>query len=182
MMRIVSVAGFLLLSMVTVTASAGEVEAVTALKADIEEVRTLGKVVPVDGVTSAGQPDEEAFRVFADSGYTTVIDIRTEGEDRGLDEPAVVEKLGMKYVLLPVGRSDINVEKARELDALIKAEDGPVLVHCGSANRVGALFALSLFDRTGDAEAALATGKEAGLTGLEDRVREVIQMQTEGQD
>jgi uncharacterized protein (TIGR01244 family) len=148
--------------------------AVSSLKVDLGAVVESGAVSPVNGITSAGQPNAEAFKVFAESGYAAVIDIRTEGEDRGLDEPAVVESLGMKYIQLPVGGADITIEKARELDQLLSQYDEPVLVHCGSANRVGALLALSVFDKTGDAELALETGRAGGMTRLEGKVKQVI--------
>ena len=83
----------------------------SSLKVDLAAVARTGKVVPVDGITSAGQPDAEQFKVFADNGYMAVIDLRTAGESRGLDEPAVVEGLGMKYVSLPIGRDDITMER-----------------------------------------------------------------------
>lgn len=161
----------------TAIAIAGEADpsAVTSLKVDLDAVVALGEVVPVDGITSAGQPDEAGFRVFAEKGYVAVIDIRTEGEDRGLDEPAIVTELGMEYVLFPVGRSDITFERAEELAALLEQHDGPVLVHCASGNRVGALLALQAFSETGDAELALETGRAGGMTRLEGTVQELIE-------
>jgi len=89
------------------------------LKADLDRVVAEGVATPVDGMTASAQPDEAALRVFADSGYAAVIDLRTPGEDRGIDEKAVVEGLGMNYVSLPVGRDDITFEKAAELDELL---------------------------------------------------------------
>ncbi len=156
-------------------ADKGGSEAVSSLHVDLEAVAAAGVVEPVDGITSAGQPNEAQFKVFAENGYRTVIDIRTEGEDRGLDEPAVLEALGMEYVTLPIGRDDITIDKARELGALLEGRDGPVLVHCGSGNRVGALLALRKFDETGDAELALETGRAGGMKSLEGAVREVIE-------
>jgi uncharacterized protein (TIGR01244 family) len=149
-------------------------EAPNSVKVDLADVVAQGKVSPVDGITSAGQPDEAAFSVFAENGYVAVIDMRTAGEERGLDEVATVEGLGMKYVPFPISRSDISLETAAELDALLKQYDGPVLLHCASANRVGALLALREFLDTGDAEQALATGREGGMTSLESSVKEVI--------
>ena len=58
--------------------------AVSTLKADLDVVVEQRRVTPVDGVTTAGQPDAEAFKVFADAGYVAVIDIRTAGEDLSL--------------------------------------------------------------------------------------------------
>lgn len=154
-------------------ACAGD-DAVTTLKADVAAVVKRGKVEPVEGLTTAGQPDEAAFRVFADNGYAVVIDLRTAGEDRGLDEPAVVEGLGMEYVSMPIDGDGITFEKARQLDALLDSYDEPVLLHCGSSNRVGALLALSVYDETGDAEQALELGRAAGMKSLEKTVRELI--------
>ena len=148
---------------------------VSSLKADLDAVVELGKVKPVDGITTAGQPNAEALKVFADAGYVAVIDIRTAGEDRGLDEAVVVQGLGMDYVQLPIGGDDITFEKAEKLQQLIDLYDEPVLVHCASANRVGALFALSTYRETGDFDKALEAGREAGLTRLEGTVRKVLE-------
>lgn len=167
-----------LLAVVLLAASgcAGEMEVTPAspLKVDLDDVVTTGSVQPVDGITAAGQPDEAALRVFAESGYAAVIDLRTAGESRGMDEPAVVEGLGMDYVSLPIGRDGISFENAKSLDALIRGYEGPVLVHCGSSNRVGALLALRASLDGADDEAALEIGKAGGLKSLEGRVVEVL--------
>jgi uncharacterized protein (TIGR01244 family) len=165
---------FLALSACTGVANEDGAAGVSSLKVDLAAVASTGKVVPVDGITSAGQPDADQFKVFADNGYAAVIDLRTPGESRGLDEPAVVEGLGMDYLTLPVGSDDITMEKARELGELIDRFDGPVLVHCASANRVGALLALRTYDETGDAEMSLETGRAGGLKSLEGAVREAM--------
>jgi protein tyrosine phosphatase (PTP) superfamily phosphohydrolase (DUF442 family) len=151
-----------------------DLSAVSRLKVDLGAVVKLGDVRPVDGVTAAGQPDEVGLKVFADKGYAAVIDLRSDSEDRGLDEPSVVEGLGMDYISLPVAGDGITFENARELDRLIKSYNEPVLVHCASSNRVGALLALSAFEETGDAALALEKGKAGGLKGLEGKVRELI--------
>jgi uncharacterized protein (TIGR01244 family) len=149
-------------------------ESANPLLADLAAVVKSGKIEPVDGLTTAGQPDEAAFRVFADNGYRVVIDLRTEGEDRGLDEPAVVRALGMEYILMPIGRGDITFEKARELGELLDEFDEPVLLHCASSNRVGALLALDAYAETGDAHLALEEGRAAGMKSLEGIVRGLI--------
>ncbi len=164
----------IMLSAACATANDEDLGAVSSLKVDLDAVVELGEVHPVDGVTSAGQPDEAGFSVFAEEGYVAVIDIRTEGEDRGLDEPSVVADLGMEYVSMPIGRDDITIEKAEELGSLLAHYDEPVLVHCGSANRVGALFALKAFSDTGDADLALEVGRAGGMTRLEGTVKEVM--------
>ncbi len=148
--------------------------AVRSLKVDLDAVVDLGEVHPVDGVTTAGQPDEASFAVFAEEGYAAVIDLRTTGEDRGIDEPEVVEGLGMDYINLPIGRDGITFANAKALKELMDGYGEPVLVHCRSANRVGALFALGAYKETGDVEQALEAGRAAGLTRMEPTVRKVL--------
>lgn len=152
-----------------------------SLHVEIAAVKAAGYVRPVDGVTSAGQPDHEALTVFADSGYTAVIDLRGATESRGFDEAEVVEALGMSYLPLPIsGTAAINFENAAELQRLIEAQQGPVLIHCGSGNRVGALLALAEALDGADDDDAIAAGKDGGLTRLEPVVRQ--RLAERGQD
>lgn len=145
------------------------------LKVDLQAVVASGDVHPVNGISAAGQPDADAFKVFADRGYAAVIDLRAEHEPRGLDEQAVVEGLGMDYVLMPiVDTAAINFENAQRLDEVLKQYDGPVLIHCGSSNRVGALLALRESLNGADDASALQAGRDGGLTGLERRVIEIL--------
>jgi len=155
-------------------ADAALADAATSIHVDVDKVAAIGEVLPVDGITSAGQPDEAALRVFADSGYVAVIDMRGPDEDRGLDdEQGLIEALGMDYVAFPiVGKEAINIETARKLDEVLHGIEGPVLVHCGSGNRVGAMLALRHSLNGADDDAAIAYGKDAGLTRLVDVVRE----------
>jgi uncharacterized protein (TIGR01244 family) len=145
---------------------------VTSLKVDLKQVVQLGTVSPVDGITAAGQPDRAALEVFADSGYATVIDMRAADEDRGFEEAAFIEELGLHYVAFPIASEDaISFASAKKLDELLQQYPGPVLVHCASGNRVGALLALRASLDGADDEQALKLGREGGLTRLEDLVR-----------
>lgn len=151
-------------------------EAGPGVHVDIDKVVEAGKVEPVNGITSAGQPDEAALEVFAESGYAVVIDMRGPEEDRGVDDwPGAVEARGMRYVPFPIASQDqISFESAEKLDELLHGVDRPVLIHCGSGNRVGALLALRESLHGASDEEALAYGREAGLTRLEPRVRDVL--------
>ncbi len=137
------------------------------LLADIGAILVANAVHPVEGITAAGQPNHAAFGVFAASGYTTVIDMRGPTENRGLDEPSVIAALGMDYVPFPITIAEnISFENATKLEQLIKEADGPVLVHCASSDRVGALLALRSSLAGADDATAIAHGIEAGLTSL----------------
>ena len=143
-----------------------------SIHVDIAAIETSNDLQPIDGITSSGQPDSEEFELVAEAGYVAVVDLRGENEDRGLDEEAVLEELGLDYVQLPLSSPDaISMENAAVLDQILSDYDGPVLVHCGSGNRVGALLALRQSMLGADDDDALAYGKSAGLTGLEPVVR-----------
>lgn len=128
----------------------------------------------LDGnVLSAGQPDAAQFRALRDAGYTMVVNLRADTECPDFDERGVVEGLGMAYRQIPVnGAAGMTAANARALQAAIAAADGaPVLVHCGSGNRVGGLLAVAAWLDGADPETALAAGKRTGLVGLEPELR-----------
>lgn len=130
---------------------------------------------PIEGVLTGGQPTADQLEVLAELGYGTVVNMRGLDE-KGTTNPAAVEALGMTYVSIPVtGAADVNEANARRLGEILAETDQPVVVHCASSNRVGALFALKAFyvDQASP-EDALALGKEAGLTRLEPVVRQQL--------
>ena len=123
-----------------------------------------------------GQPTREELQQARDAGCTTVINLRMPGEFVEYDESAVVAELGMRYVHIPVGGADgVTAAAARKFaDALRAAGDCKVIAHCASANRVGALLAIAAWQDGEAPDRAVALGKQAGLAGLEPRVREVM--------
>jgi uncharacterized protein (TIGR01244 family) len=130
---------------------------------------------PLPGITTAGQPSADAIAAAAKAGVKTVIDLRGANEDRGMDEKATVEKLGMSYVTLPVeGANGVTFGNAKTLDQLLKDAPGPVLIHCASGNRVGALLALRAEMNGTKADDALALGVASGLTGLKPAVQQKL--------
>lgn len=139
---------------------------------DIDAAQSSADLAAVDGIRSAGQPDAEAFALAAEAGYAVVIDLRGEQENRGLDETAVLDELGLEYVEFPLtSPDDISFENAARLDEILAGYSEPVLLHCGSANRVGALLALRESLHGASDDAAVEYGRDAGMTGLEPVVR-----------
>jgi uncharacterized protein (TIGR01244 family) len=129
----------------------------------------------VKGVTTAGQPSADALSAIAAQGYKTVIDLRPQSEDHGFDEKKTVETLGMSYVSLPVaGAAGVTYANATTLDKLLRDAPKPVLVHCSTSNRVGALLALRAKLGGADDKAALDTGVASGLAGLKPAVEQKL--------
>lgn len=141
------------------------------------EAAIWGLHQPRPGLYTAGQPDSTSWQVAAGNGITTVINLRPVAEMGDRDEAAEVAAAGMEYHQLPVaGADDITMDNAIELRRLVDQASGPVLVHCASGNRVGALLALGEVESGAVAAGqALAFGRSAGLGSLEPRVREVIE-------
>jgi uncharacterized protein (TIGR01244 family) len=132
---------------------------------------------PAPSVLTGGQPTRAQLEEAAGAGYKTVVNLRTLSEDGAWDEREFVTQLGMRFVHLPVsGARDVNRKNAAALREILRdAEAQPVLVHCASGNRIGALFAVgaSLFDGA-TVDNALELGRDAGLTRLEPATREYL--------
>jgi uncharacterized protein (TIGR01244 family) len=144
----------------------------------VDQIEKNPGTLPSDGFVASGQPNEAVLKSFADAGYGTIVDLRMPDEDRGLDEKTVIEGLGMTYVTLPIGSAeDLSFENAAKLDAIMSGLEQPAVLHCGSGNRVGALIALRAKANGASDEDALAAGKAAGMTRLEDVVRKKLGME-----
>ena len=164
-------------SSVQALAAAVIMSTVVSLGCAQEAPPAAGAAAYIQGVTGHGQPNEQTLEQINAAGYAAVIDLRGPEENRGLaDERATVEGLGMSYIPLPiVGEGAINFDNANELDQLLAQFDKPVFVHCGSGNRAGALLALRARLNGADDETAVEAGRETGLAGLEDVVRQRLQ-------
>lgn len=124
--------------------------------------------VPAEGVLSGGQPSDPQFRAAREAGYQTVINMRDFGEPGVAEAAKALPEMGFTYHHLPVaGPMGITVENAKAFARLLDEAEKPVLVHCGSGNRVGALAAMAAFHVDGkSADEAMAIGKAWGMTGL----------------
>jgi uncharacterized protein (TIGR01244 family) len=141
-----------------------------------------GARIPMDGVLSGGQPSREQIEAAGASGFGTVINLRVEKEEGFEWEAETVENLGMRYISIPVaGSRGLTVENVRRLDAALSesAKAGPVLLHCASGNRIGAMLALrAAWLHDVDTEAAIAFGRANGMTRLESIVRELLESES----
>lgn len=88
-----------------------------------------------------GQPSAEEFADAKKRGIRVVISLREKGEI-DWDEAAVVEKLGLQFHSLgfrsPESLTDDIFDQSLKL--LAASEESPVMMHCASANRVGAIW------------------------------------------
>jgi uncharacterized protein (TIGR01244 family) len=123
---------------------------------------------PEPGLLAAGQPTAEDLAEVAAAGYKTVLDLRAPAEDRGFDEPALVRELGLAYVNLPFVSAELDLATLERFRELLLTAERPVLVHCGTSNRVGAaLFAHWVLDGKLDLATARERATAAGLKSPE---------------
>ncbi|MDX2182404.1 MAG: sulfur transferase domain-containing protein [Gemmatimonadaceae bacterium] len=119
---------------------------------------------PLPNVVTGGQPTAAELAALATAGVKTVLDLRLPNEPRGFDEPSAVEAAGMQYVPVPVQGMVPDESFAAARRVLQQAGTAPVLFHCASANRVGALLLPHLMlDHGLDQAAALAVAQRVGL-------------------
>ena len=123
-----------------------------------------------DDVFLAGPPTERGLREAKARGVTTVVNLRTPEEMQRsvkFDEPALVSKLGMTYVSIPV-RGDAaypySPEALKKFVEAVRATKGDVLLHCTIGWRASHLWAAYLIHERGiPVDAALANARAINL-------------------
>lgn len=127
---------------------------------EIHQIHRLGKV------WLAGQPSEADFKLAKEKeGLKTVINLR-ESAELEFDEAKLLKELGINYHHFPFRSpstlKDEVFDNARKV--LNDKQNKPVMMHCASANRVGAIWlAHRVLDEQVPYEQALAEAKKVGL-------------------
>lgn len=161
--------GSLLISLLAACATTNDLDIAAIRNAEITNFRA-----PAGEVLASGQPTVSQLGIAARSGVKHVINLRTPQEEVDFNEAEVVESLGMEYHSIPIaGGAGVTAENAASLQQLLNRLDGePVLVHCASSNRVGALMALSAHADGASVEGAIAEGERWGMTS--ERLQELV--------
>ncbi len=115
-------------------------------------------------VLAAGQPTAAQMKRLAEAGYNTDIDLRRPSEERGFEEPQVAKQEGLTYVNIPVSLELLDRATIERFIRVFADAKRPVVVHCASSNRVGALYYAYLVEHKGMAPAkAMPLALKAGL-------------------
>jgi uncharacterized protein (TIGR01244 family) len=132
----------------------------------IEGVRNYTKIDATIGC--AGATDAKALASIAKLGYKAVLNLREATESGvNIDESrAAAETAGLKYIHLPFKGSEPDPKVADEfLKVVADTTNQPLFIHCGSANRVGAMWLIKrmVVDKWTE-ERAVAEAKAIGLS------------------
>ncbi|MBW8874076.1 MAG: hypothetical protein JF614_03870 [Acidobacteria bacterium] len=124
--------------------------------------------LPEPGFLLAGQPTGEQIQLLAEDGYKTIFDLRTPDEPRGFDEVEAARQNGLVYVNYPINPATLQRSTIDGFLFSLKKAKKPVLIHCSTSSRVGALwYAWLVLEKGKTPAAALAQAKAAGLRSPE---------------
>lgn len=136
------------------------------------------KCYPQAGVYCGGRPGQEQLDQAKTMGVSAVINLCPSSEACHFNEEAEVKRLGLTYTNIPIaGPADLTLENVTLLSKALSTASAshPVLLHCASGNRVGALLALKARWVDGQSrEDAIALGVSGGLTGLLPVVQQLL--------
>nr|WP_035991498.1 protein tyrosine phosphatase family protein [Leptolyngbya sp. KIOST-1] len=123
------------------------------------------KYLSDDIAIATNQPESTSFEQAAQAGFKSVLNLRSPQEEGALaDEKTNVEQAGLTYAQIPVKPSDISDELTDRVMQTLDELPKPVLAHCKSGMRSGAMALMYEATRNGmSADAALKKGKENGF-------------------
>ena len=139
------------------------------------EKMTIGganNVTRVDAtIACAGATTPAAFAEIRKQGFVSIVNLRREQEP-GADiagARSAATQAGLKYVHIPVDGARPDPASAQAfIAAVTDPANQPAFVHCGSANRVAAMWLIKRVVVDGwDVERAKAEAKVIGLTNAE---------------
>ena len=126
---------------------------------------TTKNVTQFGNVYLAGQFNEEDIKLLKSEGIDVVITLRTEGEIQW-DERTALKKAGIEFVEIPFRKPETLTDDVfnKICEVLNENQNKKVMLHCGSANRVGAVWAVYRCRDCGiEWDSAIGEGKAVGL-------------------
>ena len=127
-------------------------------------------------LATGGAPTEGGLRRLGDLGFQVIVDLRSPAEGTAAERTAV-EASGLRYVGVPITPETFSIEQVKAVGTLLDEPGrGPVLLHCGSGNRVGAVWTVLQVLKGRVYAEAEAEGREIGLQSpaMIDAVRRVV--------
>ena len=122
-------------------------------------------------VATGGKLNEGGVQELAEKGFKTIIDLRTEAEGT-LAEKQAVEAAGMRYINIPVTSAGISEEQLTNFSSMVEQAATPVLLHCASGNRAGAMWTAYRLSKGIAPDIAFEEGRTAGMQiSMEEKIK-----------
>ena len=161
----------------TSTGQASMTSSPSVTATEIQDLGVRNGTILTDNLLAAGQVTEVQFEELVDMGYTNFISLRPTSENgAGWEEAHVVDD-DVTFTRIPVaGAGGLTRENVMALNEILEeASSENTVLYCASSNRVGGLLALKAYWLDGvEPDDALEIGRQAGLTGLESAVQELL--------
>ncbi|TWT98772.1 YeeE/YedE thiosulfate transporter family protein [Neorhodopirellula pilleata] len=128
-------------------------------------VGSIEKLHTIDGIYLSSQPFPDDFRLAKCGGIQTVLNIRQEDE-LDWNEKEIVQSAGLEYHNVPFTDAETLTDEvfSQTRELLNQKDNHPLLLHCKSANRVGAIWlAHRVLDNGKSLADAEAEAKTVGL-------------------
>ena len=102
---------------------------------------SIARLNTVDGIYLASQPYPDDLRLAGQAGIKTVVSLRFPDEI-DWNEAAVVKRIGLAFIDVPFKKPETLTDEVfdKTRAALNDKSQRPLLLHCHSANRVGAVW------------------------------------------
>jgi uncharacterized protein (TIGR01244 family) len=113
----------------------------------------------------AGQPTEADLHALRTEGITRFITLRHAEELGNYDQAGAVGAAGMQYTTLPWnGPDQLTDDVFDAVRDVLSANEGPAILQCRSANRVGAVWLpYRVLDQGVDLEQAVMEARRVGM-------------------
>ncbi|SFI44046.1 sulfur transferase domain-containing protein [Nitrosomonas sp. Nm34] len=156
----------LLISFISITQAAEQAPFGNQIKAVTNYNRATTQIA------TGGKLNEGGVQELAEGGFKTVIDLRTESEGT-LAEKQTVEAAGMRYINIPVTGAGISEEQLTNFSSIIEQAATPVLLHCASGNRAGAMWTAYRLSKGIAPDIAFEEGRTAGMQiSMEEKIKD----------
>lgn len=128
-------------------------------------------------IGTGGNIDPTGLPMLKQLGFKTIIDFNTDEQGAAVQGP-MIEKAGMMYDHISVPTDAPTMEQVAQFARIVEDPTNyPILMHCESANRVGAMWALYRASTGVPNEVAVEEGRALGLkTNREAAVRKMLGM------
>ena len=145
---------------------------------------SMQRLHTIDGIYLGSQPAQADLTQAKEAGIKTVVSLRHTAEVKDWDEAAWVREQGLLWIQIPWNGpeqlTDEIFDRSRET---LRSAEKPMLVHCGSGNRVGAVWiAFRVLDEGVALEAAVTEAKTIGLKTpeFETKARDYVARKAQG--
>lgn len=138
--------------------------------AQINDIMRYQRVAP--NIATSGALDSNAIQELVKHDFRTVIDLRTEQEGTE-SEKLAVKKNDMEYFNIPITREGIDESQLAAFKEILTQAEFPILLHCSSGNRAGAMWTVYRLSEGIPADRAFKEGRAAGMN---DAMAETIKL------